>query len=81
MRAGRVVDAGAPADLVNRHAGAATIRFSLPDRPARLLDELRRIDGVRSVDRAGARVVVRGSGRSSRTSAPPWCGGSRCLTT
>src|SRR5262252_4317383 len=28
MRAGRVLDAGAPADLVDRHAGTATIRFS-----------------------------------------------------
>src|SRR5207237_2234077 len=34
MRDGRVLDAGAPADLVNRHAGVATIRFSLPDPPA-----------------------------------------------
>ena len=46
MRAGRVVDAGAPADLVDRHARTATIRFSLPDPPAPLLDELRRLDGV-----------------------------------
>ena len=45
MRAGRVLDAGAPADLVDRHAGTATIRFSLPDPPAALLDQVRRLDG------------------------------------
>jgi ABC-2 type transport system ATP-binding protein len=61
MRAGRVVDAGAPADLVNRHARSSTIRFSLPDPPAPLLDELRRLDGVHEVERAGARVTVHGS--------------------
>ena len=41
MRAGRVLDAGAPADLVERHASTATIRFSMPDPPAQLLDEVR----------------------------------------
>ncbi len=75
MRDGRVLDTGAPADLVNRHGSAATIRFSLPDPPAGLLDQVRRLDGVRSVEldldgdgRAGAgtghrRVVVRGHRR------------------
>lgn len=61
MREGRVLDAGAPADLVDRHAGTATIRFSLPDAPALLLDQVRRLDGVREVERAGARVTVRGA--------------------
>ena len=61
MRAGRVIDAGAPADLVDRHARTTTIRFSLPDPPAPLLDELRRLDGVHGVGRAGARVTVCGS--------------------
>jgi ABC-2 type transport system ATP-binding protein len=61
MRAGRVLDAGAPADLVDRHAGTATIRFSMPDPPALLLDQVRRLDGVHEVERAGARVTVRGS--------------------
>jgi ABC-2 type transport system ATP-binding protein len=60
MRAGRVLDAGAPADLVDRHAGTATIRFSMPDAPA-LLDQVRRLDGVHEVERAGARVTVRGT--------------------
>ena len=61
MREGRVLDAGAPADLVDRHAGTTTIRFSMPDAPALLLDQLRRLDGVHEVERAGARVTVRGA--------------------
>jgi ABC-2 type transport system ATP-binding protein len=61
MRAGRVLDAGAPADLVDRHAGTATIRFSMPDAPALLLDQVRGLDGVHEVERAGARVTVRGA--------------------
>ena len=60
MRAGRVLDAGAPADLVSRHAAVATIRFSLPDPPAGLLDQVRRLDGVCSVERDGLLVTVRG---------------------
>ena len=63
MRAGRVIDAGAPADLVERHASTAVIRFSLPDPPAGLLDEVRRLDGVREVTRSGALVTVRGHRR------------------
>ena len=63
MRGGRILDAGAPTDLVNRHGSAATIRFSLPDPPPGMLDQVRRLDGVRSVDEAGPRVVVRGSRR------------------
>ena len=61
LRAGRVLDAGAPADLVDRHAGTATVRFSMPDAPALLLDQVRRLDGVHEVQRAGARVTVRGA--------------------
>lgn len=64
MRAGRLLDNGAPADLVDRHAAMATVRFSLPDTPAGLLDQLRRIDTVRSVDRMGSQVVVRGDRRA-----------------
>ena len=63
MRAGRVIDAGAPADLVERHASTAVVRFSLPDPPAGLLDEVRRLDGVREVTRSGALVTVRGHRR------------------
>src|SRR6516164_4614273 len=63
MRQGRVLDAGAPADLVDRHASTATIRFSRPDPPALLLDQVRRLDGVREVERDGARITVRGHRR------------------
>ena len=63
MRAGRVIDAGAPADLVERHASTAVIRFSMPDPPAQLLDQVRRLDGVREVSRSGARITVRGHRR------------------
>jgi ABC-2 type transport system ATP-binding protein len=64
MREGRVLDAGAPAELVDRHAATATIRFSLPDPPVPLLEQVRRLDGVWSVDRTGPRIAVRGSRRS-----------------
>ena len=63
MRAGHVQDAGAPADLVERHASTAVIRFSMPDPPAQLLDQVRRLDGVREVTRSGARITVRGHRR------------------
>jgi ABC-2 type transport system ATP-binding protein len=63
MRAGQVIDAGAPADLVERHASTAVLRFSMPDPPARLLDQVRRLEGVREVSRSGARITVRGHRR------------------
>ncbi|HEY0804401.1 MAG TPA: ABC transporter ATP-binding protein, partial [Pseudonocardiaceae bacterium] len=63
MRAGRVLEAGAPAELVNRHGPAATIKFSMADPPAGLLDQVSRLDGVRSVDRIGPGVVVHGQRR------------------
>ena len=63
MRDGRVVSAGTPADIVHRHAAGATIRFSLPDPPTGLLDEIRRLSGVTAVDRTGSRVEVRGQRR------------------
>jgi ABC-2 type transport system ATP-binding protein len=65
MRAGRVLDSGAPADLVNRHAATACrIAFSMADAaPAAMLDQVRRLDGVSSVSRSGSRVEVRGSRR------------------
>jgi len=63
MRAGRVLDAGRPADLVDRYARRATVRFSLPDPPPPLLEEIRRLDGVRDVELTGARVTVHGDRR------------------
>ena len=35
----------------------------MPDPPARLLDQVRRLDGVQEVTRAGARITVRGHRR------------------
>jgi ABC-2 type transport system ATP-binding protein len=60
MRAGHVIDTGAPTDLVERHASTAVIRFTRPDPPALLLDLLRRLDGVQEVSRAGDQITVRG---------------------
>jgi ABC-2 type transport system ATP-binding protein len=67
MRAGRVVDAGTPAQLVNRYARTASVRFTLPadaaglpGEPVALLDELRHLDGVGSLERSGANVTVHG---------------------
>jgi ABC-2 type transport system ATP-binding protein len=61
MRAGRVLDAGTPAELVARHANVATVEFSWPAAPASLLGELGRLDGVRDVRRTAARITVEGS--------------------
>jgi ABC-2 type transport system ATP-binding protein len=63
MREGRVVDAGAPAELVVRHGGTATIGFSLPDPPRGLLDEVGRLDGVCLIDQDGPHITVRGDRR------------------
>jgi ABC-2 type transport system ATP-binding protein len=63
MNAGRVLDAGPPAELVDRHASRATVHFSMPDPPAPMLDEIRHLSGVREVEQAGARVTVHGSRR------------------
>jgi ABC-2 type transport system ATP-binding protein len=59
MRDGRVLDSGAPADLVDRHGRWATVRFSSP-RAETLAGELRRLDGVARVDRVGDLVEVYG---------------------
>ena len=63
MRAGRVLDAGTPAELVDRHARRATVAFSLPEAPAALLDQIGRLDGVRDVQRTGTQVAVHGDRR------------------
>src|SRR5215470_6051806 len=44
MRTGRVLDAGTPAELVDRHARRAMVRFSLPEQPAPLLNQIRQLD-------------------------------------
>src|SRR5262249_22240674 len=61
MNAGRVLDTGTPTELVDRHASTATVRFSMPDPPAPMLDEIRQLSGVREVEQAGAGVTVHGS--------------------
>jgi ABC-2 type transport system ATP-binding protein len=61
LRDGRVLDSGTPAELVGRHANVAQVRFSWPDAPAQLLDELRELDGVRDVQRLAARITVAGN--------------------
>ena len=63
MRDGRVLDSGAPAELVNRHAAmGCRLAFSVPDYiPAAVLDQVRRLEGVGSVSRSGSRVEVRSS--------------------
>jgi len=66
MRAGRVLDAGPPRELVDRHGRRATVRFGLPELPVSvvpLLDELRNVDGVRSVEQVGQHVTVHGDRR------------------
>lgn len=67
MRAGRVLDVGAPAELVDRHARWATIRFGLSPAAAPaapLLSELRALVGVRQVDLVDSRVSVYGDRRA-----------------
>jgi ABC-2 type transport system ATP-binding protein len=64
MRDGRVLDAGAPTDLVDRHAGWATVTFTTPTAGGdELQDLLSRADGVRDVDRTGPRITVHGDRR------------------
>jgi ABC-2 type transport system ATP-binding protein len=60
LRDGRVLDSGAPAELVNRHAAmGCRLGFSVPDHmPAALLDQVGRLAGVRSVSRSGSRIEV-----------------------
>ena len=72
MRAGRVLDAGTPAELVDRHAGRRRSASACPDARRRaLLDELRRLDGVRGVERPGRGSPCTATAASSRTSARP----------
>ena len=63
MRGGRVLDEGRPAELVDRHARWATVRFSLPATRADLLTELRAMQGVTTVDYANGQVTVHGDRR------------------
>jgi ABC-2 type transport system ATP-binding protein len=61
MSAGRVLDAGPPGELVARHAGGATVRFSWPEAEcADLTSGLRGIAGVRDASYSRGRVAVHG---------------------
>jgi ABC-2 type transport system ATP-binding protein len=61
MRAGRVVDAGTPAELIARHARATTVTFTPPVSfdPATLAG----LPGVDRVERDGERIRVIGTNR------------------
>ena len=70
LRDGRVLDQGAPAELVARHAPWARVEFGSAGAdadPLDLLDDLRRLPGVeqRPMPRAG-RSAVRGTPRGDR---------------
>ena len=58
MREGRVVDAGTPTALVNRHAPWATVRFTPPSTSDPV--DWRAVPGVHSVERDGEVVLVHG---------------------
>lgn len=58
MRGGRVLDQGAPAELVARHAGWAIVRFTTDDPD--IGDRLRGLPGVRDIRTGRGRVEVRG---------------------
>jgi ABC-2 type transport system ATP-binding protein len=63
MRAGGILDAGSPAELVARHAGWATVRFTPADGSAAdgsISDAVRRLPGVRTVDTVRGRLQVTG---------------------
>ncbi len=62
MRAGRILDAGTPEDLIDRHGRWATIRFTLPlgRRGDISLEALGVAKGVRTVDTVGERVTIHG---------------------
>lgn len=66
MRAGRVLDSGRPAELIDRHGRRAVISFELwrDDNAETLFGELVGLDGVRHVDRNGQRVSVHGERRA-----------------
>jgi ABC-2 type transport system ATP-binding protein len=62
MRAGRVVDSGTPAELVDRHGPSATVSFTAPAHPVPALraDRLAELPGVRRVEQRSGQVTIRG---------------------
>src|SRR5581483_9328919 len=63
MRGGRILDAGAPAELIDRHGPSATVTFSLGPDDARSL-RLHEVPGVQDVECEAGRVTIHGD-RSS----------------
>ncbi|MGH3332259.1 MAG: ABC transporter ATP-binding protein [Nocardioidaceae bacterium] len=64
MRDGRVLDHGTPAELVARHAGEATVRFTLPRNSVAATESLHQLDrlpGVAAVSHSDDEVAVRGT--------------------
>jgi ABC-2 type transport system ATP-binding protein len=59
MRAGRILDAGSPAELIDRHGQRATIRFTMSECEAQQL-ALADLDGVDAVVYDAGRVTVQG---------------------
>jgi ABC-2 type transport system ATP-binding protein len=66
MRSGRVLDAGSPAELVDRHGAWAKVSFSLPSGSPAVVsaERLGRLPGVREVSLHGRRMNVRGERRA-----------------
>ena len=62
MRAGRILDSGPPAELVDRHGRLATIRFSVAEEAASVLlvEEIRGLPGVAEVELNAGRATVWG---------------------
>ena len=60
VRAGRVLDSGAPSELVNRHGRYATIRFTLPHDGAERssLEALDGLPGIHEVTTSGDQVTI-----------------------
>jgi ABC-2 type transport system ATP-binding protein len=70
MRAGRVLDAGPPRELIDRHARWASVSFTMPDGPAGadLLGGLERLEGVHRVVREDTGGTTRASVHGDRRS-------------
>ena len=65
MRAGRVLDRGAPAELIDRHGRRATIRFTLPSATGPgWVQDLWALPGVSAVVGQGDAVTVSGDRRA-----------------
>jgi ABC-2 type transport system ATP-binding protein len=62
VRAGRVLDSGAPADLIDRHGRRATIRFTPPRDGSEpiTLDSFHALSGVDEVTTSAEQVSIRG---------------------